>query len=151
MVTPEIEQATTWTAIVGTTPVLIVLPRIRATLIAKSGALVTADAWTTALLEHGARPMRDTEFLGDPTPGWTVTIGPGLTTVRISGPAGLGEIYGGELVADTTWRERVAGLHHIGAGMVVISGTADQMTPDAALEMMESERAVWVRSHAVLV
>uniref|UniRef100_UPI003F491591 hypothetical protein n=1 Tax=Nocardia sp. CA-095871 TaxID=3239971 RepID=UPI003F491591 len=151
MATPEIEQATTFTAVIAATPVLIVLPRMRATLIAASGALVTADAWTTALLEHGARPMRDTDFLGDPTPGWTVTIGAGLTTVRISGPAGLGEIYDGELAADTTWRERVADLHHIGAGLVVISGTADQLTPDAALEMMESERAVWVRSHTVSV
>ena len=90
--------------------------------------------------------MRDTDFVGDPAPGWTVTIGRGLTAVRITGPAGLGEIYDGGLEADTAWRERVAGLHHIGAGLVVISGTADQLTPVAALEMMEAERAVWIRT-----
>ncbi|WP_216915235.1 hypothetical protein [Nocardia noduli] len=146
MSTPEIEQATTFTAIIGTTPVVIVLPRMRAVQIAESGALVTADAWTTALLKHSAQPMRDTDFVGDPAPGWTATIGPRVTTVRITGPAGLGEIYSGELQADPTWRERVAGLHHIGAGLVVVSGTAAQLTPDAALEMMEAERAVWVRA-----
>ncbi|WP_331764107.1 hypothetical protein OG225_43425 (plasmid) [Nocardia sp. NBC_01377] len=150
MATPEIEQATTFTAIIGTTPVVILLPRMRATLVAESGALVTADAWTTALLEHGAQPMRDTDFLGDPAPGWTVAIGPRVATVRISGPAGLGEIYDGELHADPTWRERVAGLHHLGAGLVVVSGTAEQLTPDAALEMMEAERAVWIRAATAL-
>ncbi|MEV0713001.1 hypothetical protein [Nocardia aurea] len=146
MHTPEIEQATAFTAVIGTTPVVIVLPRMRAALIAESGALVTADAWIAALTEHGAQPMRDTDFVGDPAPGWTVTIGRGLTAVRITGPAGLGEIYDGGLEADTAWRERVAGLHHIGAGLVVISGTADSTTPDAALEMMETERAVWIRA-----
>ncbi len=142
---PEIEQVTTFTAIIGSTPVVIVLPRVRATVIAESGALVTADAWTTALLAHGAQPMRDIEFHDDPAAGWTITIGAGLTAVRISGPAGLGDIYDGELVADTAWRERVAGLHHLGAGLVVISGTVAHPTPDAALEMMEQDRAVCVR------
>ncbi|WP_405180964.1 hypothetical protein OG225_07170 [Nocardia sp. NBC_01377] len=150
MRTPDIEQAITFTAIIGSTPVVIVLPRFRSVHIAESGALVTVDAWTTALLEHGAQSMLDTDFLGDPTPGWTAAIGPGVTTVRITGPAGLGEIYSGELEADTAWRERVAGLHHIGAGLVVISGTADSTTPDAAQEMMESERAAWIRAATVL-
>ncbi|WP_216915444.1 hypothetical protein [Nocardia noduli] len=146
MATPEIEQAMTWTAVIGTTPVVIVLPRFRSVHIAESGTLATADAWTTALTEHGAQPMRDTDFLGDPAPGWTVTIGAGVTTVRITGPTGLGEIYSGGLEADTQWRERVAGLHHIGTGLIVISGTADQLTPDAALEMVEAEHAVWIRA-----
>ncbi|MGN2642512.1 hypothetical protein ACTD5D_41325 [Nocardia takedensis] len=150
MATPEIEQATTFTAIIGSTPVVIVLPRVRATVIAESGALVTADAWTTELLTHGAQPMRDTDFTGDPAPGWTVTIGAGAATARITGPTGLGEIYNGELHADATWRERVAGLPHIGAGLVVISGTADHPTPDAALEMMEREQAVWIRARTTL-
>ncbi|WP_040713315.1 hypothetical protein [Nocardia takedensis] len=147
---PEIEQATTFTAIIGSTPVVIVLPRFRSVHIAESGALVTADAWTTALLEHGAVPMRDLDFLGDPVPGWTVTIGAGVATARITGPAGLGVVYEGELEADAAWRERVAGLHHIGAGLVVISGTAEQPTADAALEMMEQERAVWIRAATAL-
>ncbi|WP_157978427.1 MULTISPECIES: hypothetical protein [Nocardia] len=140
MATPEIEQATTFTAIIGTTPVIIVLSRFRSVHIAESGTLFTADAWTTALLEHGAQPMLDTDFLGDPAQDWTDIIGPGLTPVRVTGPAGLGEIYSGGVEADTAWRERVAGLHHIGAGLVVISGPADQPTPDAAQQMMESER-----------
>ena len=147
---PEIEQATTYTAIIGTTPVVIVLPRFRGVHIAESGALVTADAWTTALLAHGARPMHDLEFSGDPAPGWTVTIGAGVATARITGPAGLGIVYDGELEADTAWREQVAGLHHLGAGLVVISGTAEQPTADAALEMMEAERAVWLRAATTL-
>jgi hypothetical protein len=150
MATPEIEQATTYTAIIGTTPVVILLPRMRATLIAESGALVTADAWTTALLEHGAQPMRDTEFVGDPAPDWRVTLDQHMATALIMGPPGLGEIYAGELVADTEWRRQVAQRHHEGEGLVVITGTAEQQTPGAALEMMETERAVWVRAATAL-
>ncbi|WP_040712131.1 hypothetical protein [Nocardia takedensis] len=146
MATPEIEQATTFTATIGATPVIIVLPRLRAVHIAESGGLVTGDAWTTALLAHGARPMRDTDFRGEPASDWTVTLGPGMATARISGPPGLGEIYDGELHADTGWCERVAGMHHLGMGLVVISGAAESMTADGALEMMEAERAVWVRA-----
>ncbi|WP_216917966.1 hypothetical protein [Nocardia noduli] len=151
MATPEIEQATAFTAVIGTEPVAVVLPRFLSVPMAESGALVTADAWIAALTEHGAQLMRDTDFLGDPAPGWTVAIGPAVTTVRINGPAGLGEIYEGELQAETKWRERVAGLHHIDAGVVVIiSGRADQLSPDAALDMLESGRAVWVRAHTTL-
>ncbi len=41
---PEIEQATTFTAVIAAEPVLILLPRMRAVNIAESGTLVTADA-----------------------------------------------------------------------------------------------------------
>ncbi len=37
--------------------------------------------------------MLDIDFVGDPAPGWTVTIDQDLTTARITGPGGLGEIY----------------------------------------------------------
>ena len=153
--TPEIEQATTWTAVIGAEPVVILLPRVRGVHIEpSSGALVSADAWTTAVTEHGARPMRDLEFAADPAPDWLITLSAdmttaGTTTARITGPAGLGEIYTGELVADPDWRRQVADRHE--ASLVLITGTAERMTPQAALEMMEAERAVWVRATLVFV
>ncbi|MGW4365759.1 hypothetical protein ACWEKT_08940 [Nocardia takedensis] len=148
MATPENEQPAAHTAIVGTTAVVIVLPR--STYIAPSDAPATADAWTSALLDNGAQPLRGNDFPGNPTPGWTVTIGPGVTTVRITGPAALGDLYEGELPAETSWRDRVAGMHHLGMGLVVISGTADSPTMDGVLEMMKAERAVWVRARTAL-
>lgn len=151
MITPEIEQATTWTAVIGVEPVVILLPRLRVVHIAESGALVTADAWTAAVRAHGARPMLDMAFAGGPVPGWLVTLEKDMTAARITGPAGLGEIYAGELAADPDWRQQVTQLHHTGAGLVVITGTTERLDPDAALEMMEAERAVWVRAHTALV
>ncbi|WP_433717425.1 hypothetical protein ACQP2U_43835 (plasmid) [Nocardia sp. CA-084685] len=149
--TPEIEQAVTFTAVIGSTPVVILLPRFRSVQIAPSGVLVTADAWTSAVRAHGARPMLDLEFAGDPVPGWLVSLAEDMTTVRIMGPTGLGEVYAGELVSDVEWRQQVEQLHRTGAGLVVVTGTAERLDPDAALEMMESERAVWVRSRTALV
>ncbi|WP_280336067.1 hypothetical protein [Nocardia wallacei] len=147
---PLIEQATTYTAVIADVPVVIVLPRMRSIHIAESGALVTGDAWTDAVIAHGAQPMTDMEFAGGLTPGWTVTLTADMTTATITGPARLGEIYTGELVADPTWRELAGQLHRDGAGLPVITGTAEQMSPDGALEMMEQERAVWVRARTML-
>ncbi|WP_280392782.1 hypothetical protein [Nocardia wallacei] len=147
---PPIEQATTYTAIIAGVPVVILLPRLRSVHIAEDGALVTGDAWTTAVTAHGAQPLTDLEFAAAPAPGWLVTLAADMTTAAIAGPAGLGEIYAGELVAEPKWRELVEQLHRDGAGLVVITGTAERMDPEAALEMMEAERAVWVRARMAL-
>ncbi|MBB5918966.1 hypothetical protein BJY24_007899 [Nocardia transvalensis] len=147
---PPIEQATTYTAVIGSDPVLIVLPRMRSVHIAPSGELAAADAWTAAVTAHGAMPMTDAEFAHQVTPGWLVTIAKAMTTATIAGPPGLGEIYTGALEADRRWRQLVEQLHQDGGGLVVITGTADRMEPEAALEMMEAERAVWVRARTTL-
>ncbi|MBH0780371.1 hypothetical protein [Nocardia bovistercoris] len=147
---PEIEQATTYTAVIVGEPVVILLPRMRATLIAESGALVSADAWTAAVTRHGAVPMLDLGFAADPVPGWSIVLDRAMTAARITGPAGLGEIYTGALEAAPDWRHRVAQRHRDGGGLVVITGRADRMDPEAAQEMMEQERAVWIRTRLVL-
>ncbi|WP_280405279.1 hypothetical protein [Nocardia brasiliensis] len=147
---PEIEQATIFTAVIGAEPVVIVLPRFRNVHIAESGELVTADAWTSAVSAHGARPMRAVEFAAGPLPGWLVTLAQDMTTVQIMGPADLGELVAGELAATPDWRQMAVLNHRTGAGLVVITGTAERMDGEAALEMMESERAVWVRADTAL-
>ncbi|MBF6548892.1 hypothetical protein [Nocardia brasiliensis] len=146
MTVPEIEQARTWTAVIGTEPVVILLPRLRGVLIAESGALVSADGWTTAWRDHGAQPMTDMLFESAATPGWSVTLTDAFTRARIAGPDGLGGIYTGELAADPQWCRQVEQRGRAGVGLVVISGTAEQLDPDAALAMMEAGRAVWVRA-----
>lgn len=147
---PEIEQATTYTAILGSTPAVILLPRVRTVHIAPSGALMTADAWTSAVRAAGAMPMTDLTFTAGPVPGWLVTLAEDMTSVRIAA-AELGEIFVGELVGDADWRRQVAQLHRTDSGLVVVTGTPERLDPDAALEMMESERAVWVRANTALV
>lgn len=146
---PPIEQATTYTAVIAGVPVVILLPRMRSVHIAEDGALVTGDAWTAAVTAYGAQPMTDLAFAGGLTPGWTVTLAEDMTAVTIAGP-GLGEIFTGGLVAEPSWRELVEQLHRDGAGLVVITGTAEQTSPERALEMMEADRAVWVCAHLVL-
>ncbi|MGY4102011.1 hypothetical protein ACW2Q0_21045 [Nocardia sp. R16R-3T] len=147
---PEIEQATIFTAVIGAEPVVIVLPRFRSLHIAESGELVTADAWTSAVSAHGAVPLLDIEFAAGPVSGWLVTFAQDMTAVQILGPPGLGELVAGELAASVDWRQKAELNHHTGAGLVVITGTAQRMDGEAALEMMESERAVWVRAHTAL-
>lgn len=147
---PPIEQVTTYTGIIGSTPVVILLPRCRSVHIATDGALVTADAWTAAVSAHGARPMLDLAFTGEVAPGWLVTLTEDMTTASITGPADLGEIYAGSLVCDAGWRRQVEQLRRIGAGLVVVTGTAEGLDLEAAMEMMENERAVWVRAELAL-
>ncbi|MCX4099133.1 hypothetical protein [Nocardia sp. alder85J] len=126
-------------------PVLIVLPRFRSVHIAPDGGLVSADGWTSKVCEHGARPMVDLEFVGGPEPGWRVALDAGAAGVRVTGPAGLGEMFAGELVCEPDWWRQVELDHRAGLGLVVVTGTA-RTDPDAALEMMEAGRAVWVRA-----
>jgi hypothetical protein len=143
---PEIEQATTFTAVIGETPVVILLPRFRSVHITATGALVTEDAWTSAVRAHGAEPMLDLEFAAGPAAGWLVTLAGDMTAARITGPAALGVVYEGELVYEGQWRRRVEHDLRTAAGLVVVTGTAEGMDPDAALEMMEQGRASWVRA-----
>jgi hypothetical protein len=83
-------------------------------------------------------------------PGWRVTFAQEMTAVQVMGPADLGELVTGELVASADWRQKAKLNHRTGAGLVVITGTARRMDGEAALEMMESERAVWVRAYTAL-
>ncbi|MCX4099225.1 hypothetical protein [Nocardia sp. alder85J] len=143
---PEIEHLVIHTAIVGTTPVVILLPRVRSVHIAPTGALVTSDAWTDEFRARGAVPLRDMAFAGARTPGWRITVDAGLSAIRIAGPAGLGVVGAGELVSDPSWRRAVERDLRDRGGLVVVTGTAQSTEPEAAVEMMEQDRAVWIRA-----
>lgn len=64
-----------------------------------------------------------------------------MTTARIGGPAGLGEIYAGQLGADADWCRQVEQQHYAGEGLVVVTGAAERLDMEAAWEIMEAQRA----------
>lgn len=149
---PEITDSTLFAAFLGE-PVLILAARFQASLVGRDGELLADDAFARILRHHGAHPLVALD-LADPFPGevdleWVTTLLPGEGLVRIVGPDSLGPIYDGtlDLDADDWYRELDAGPDN---GLVVIIGTAAG-DPDAALEMIASGRASWIRTNVGVV
>lgn len=144
-VPPDIEEADLLAAIIIGEPVLILLPRWGVTTIREDGTLAAADAFAAAIHAHGASPLTDLPFTGEPVTDWTATIDT-TTGARITGPGAVGEVYTGSLPPATgEWLAQAADNQQHGHGIVVITGTANP-TPDAALDMIAEGHASWVRA-----
>ncbi|MFC8047963.1 hypothetical protein [Nocardia sp. NPDC057353] len=150
---PEITDSTLFAAFLGE-PVLILAVRFQASLLGRDGELHADDAFARALRHHGAHPLTTLD-LADPFPGevdleWGTTFLPEQGLVRIVGPDPLGPIYNGTLDLDADDWHRELDARPPERGLVVITGTAAG-DPDAALEMIASGRASWIRTNAAVV
>lgn len=141
----DIDDGTVFAVILDDTPVLIVLPRFSANRLDDDGRPCVADMFEDAVRANGARPLVDLEFPGDPAPGWLVSVDAAAESVRITGPEALGSVFDGGLDAHASWHQRVDENRRHRRGLVVITGSAAP-TPDAALDMIATGRASWVRA-----
>lgn len=144
-VPPGIDEGTVFAVILDDTPVLILLPRFSLTRLDDNSTPHATDEFEDAVRAHGARPLIDLEFPGEPTPGWRASVDAGTARARITGPNSLGPVYDGRLDAHPSWHHRVNENRRLHHGLVVITGSAPP-TPDAALDMIATGRASWVRT-----
>jgi len=116
-----------------------------------SGELVIDDAFVAAARAHGARPMTDLGFHGDPVPGWSVRLAPGTGDLRINGPGVIGVLYEGRLTLHAEWLRLITENQRRERGLVLITGTAAGTDSDAALAMIAAGRASWFRCPVELI
>ncbi|GAB2454097.1 hypothetical protein [Nocardia tengchongensis] len=139
---PDIDHAETFAVLFDDEPAVILLARHRVTLTTTAtGALVAADALTSAVRDRGAQPMTDLAFDADPAAGWQAHLAGDM--LRIITPDDQ-PLYDGTLAADPRWHRRAADNARTGQGLVIITGSAPA-THDAALDMIAEGRASWIR------
>lgn len=147
---PEIDDAAIYPATIGDTLVVIVLPRFRSVQMTGDGVLLTADAWTTRLRAHGARPLTSPDFPGGIDAGWSVTFTAAASSVAIDGPGDLAGLFSGTLDFDPAWQRDYTRVHQTGRGLVVVTGTAAELSPAGAQDMLAHDRALWIRAQTHL-
>lgn len=147
-VPPDIEEADLFAGTIVAEPVLILLPRFTVARLDEDGTPSDVDEFEAAIRAHGARPVRDLSFVGEPLAGWSVSIT--ADAARITGPGMVGLLYAGSMpTVGPEWLAAVAANLRRGRGIVVITGAAAS-NPDAALDMIGEGRASWVRAAAEL-
>lgn len=143
---PQVEEATVHAMRMAGEPVLVMVTPVRVAQVHEaSGELVTDDAFAAAVRAHGAQPMTDLGFHGDPVPGWSVQLAPGTGDLRITGPGVIAVLYEGSLTPHAEWLHLIAENQRHDRGLVLITGTAAGSDPDAALAMIAAGRASWLR------
>lgn len=128
-------------------PVLVLLPRYAMATIAPDGKLVTGDALDSDMRARGARPLVGTDYTAIPSPGWLAVHDTAAETLRITRPDGA-VAYDGTLSHHEQWNRLAAAVAQRTGGLVLI--TCSAATPQAALEMIEAGRALWLRVPAQL-
>lgn len=129
--------------LLGSTPLLVLAARYRATMSGPAGELVAADALASEVLARGGKRLTDLSFASSITPGWRAVLTTGSERLHVTDATGTA-VYDGVLTAASAWLEPVRSAAIGRRGLPTVLCSAGDS--DAVLDAMESGRAVWVRA-----